>query len=58
MPFVSTAEAAKILGIQQVSVGHAIRSGSLKASRFGPIYVIKPEDLQSYIRYNARKVSR
>jgi excisionase family DNA binding protein len=58
MPFISTAEAAKTLGITQMGVGHAIRRGSLKATRFGPVYVIKPEDLEQYIRYNARKVSR
>ena len=50
----STAEAARILGIQQISVGHSIRRGSLKAIRLGREYMIRKEDLDEYIRFHAR----
>jgi excisionase family DNA binding protein len=44
-PFVSTTEAAKILGISRVAVFQQIKSGRLPAEKVGRNYLIKREDL-------------
>ncbi|MBU0578287.1 helix-turn-helix domain-containing protein [Patescibacteria group bacterium] len=38
--FISTAEAAKILGISRVSVFNKIKSGDIKAVKVGRNYII------------------
>lgn len=43
--FISTTEAAKILGISRVAVFQQIQSGRLPAEKVGRNYLIKREDL-------------
>lgn len=43
--YMSTAEAAKILGISTVAIFKKIKSGTLPARKIGRNYAIDPEDL-------------
>lgn len=43
--YISTAEAAKILGVSTVAVFKKIKNGSLPAEKIGRNYAIDPEDL-------------
>jgi excisionase family DNA binding protein len=44
--FLTTAQAAEILGFHRVSVAWSIRNGLLKATRFGRAWFIRPNDLR------------
>ena len=43
--FLTTPEAAKILGITRRRVGALIQAGRLKAARFGRVWQVRPADL-------------
>ncbi|MBU1682979.1 helix-turn-helix domain-containing protein [Patescibacteria group bacterium] len=43
--FISTAEAAKILGISRVSVFNKIKSGDIKAVKVGRNYIIARDEI-------------
>lgn len=43
--FISTEEAAKILGISRIAVFNRIKSGSLKAEKVGRNYIIAEEEV-------------
>lgn len=45
--YLSTIEAAKILGISRIAVFQKIKSGEIKAKKIGRNYVIKSIDLQT-----------
>ncbi|MBI4995005.1 helix-turn-helix domain-containing protein [Candidatus Peregrinibacteria bacterium] len=45
--FLSTAEAAKILGISRIAVFQKIKSGEIKACKAGRNYIIKNSDLHT-----------
>jgi excisionase family DNA binding protein len=49
MNYLSTTEAAEILGFHRVSVSSSIRHGLLKATRFGKMWLIKAEDIRTFI---------
>ncbi|MDP2691081.1 MAG: helix-turn-helix domain-containing protein [bacterium] len=45
----STTEAAKILGVNRVTVFNKIQSGELQASKVGRNYVVHREELKRYM---------
>jgi excisionase family DNA binding protein len=45
----TTREVARILGFHEKAISCAIRSGLLKASRFGHVWMIDPDDLREYV---------
>lgn len=51
----TTAEAAKLLGIEQGSVSRLIHSGALKATRFGPLWMIDRKSVEDFQRRNEGK---
>lgn len=46
--FISTTEAAKLLGISRVTIFNKIQSGEIKASKVGRNYVIRRTDLPGF----------
>ncbi len=50
----STLTVSKRLGICQMAVVHAIRRGSLKATRLGREYMITEEEAEQYLRYHSK----
>lgn len=44
--FLSTTEAAKLLGVSRIAVFQKIQSGNIPAKKIGGIYIIDREDLQ------------
>jgi excisionase family DNA binding protein len=48
MQALTTKEAAERLGIKRMTVIHNIRRGAIKATRFGPSYVIDPAEVERY----------
>jgi len=48
--FLSTTEAAKILGISRIAVFKKIQSGEIKAKKVGRNYVIDEDDLGAIFR--------
>ncbi len=53
--FLSTAEAAQILGISRIAVFHKIQSGEIKAKKIGRNYVIRREDLGDFFQKELSK---
>lgn len=51
----TTQEAAKLLGIEQASVSRLIRTGTLKAKRFGPLWMVYRKSVEDYIKRNEGK---
>lgn len=47
--FISTAEAAKLLGISRVAVFKQIKLGKIKAQKVGRNYVIRRQDLSEVL---------
>lgn len=43
--YLSTTEAARILGVSRITVFQRIRNGKIKAEKVGHSYVIDPEDI-------------
>lgn len=46
--FISTAEAAELLGISRVTIFNKIQSGEIKATKVGRNYVIRRTDLPGF----------
>ncbi len=44
--YVSTAEAARLLGIGQAAVDRRIQRGTLPALKIGPVYLVRLSDLR------------
>ena len=53
----TTHEVAERLGINASRVSHLLRLGKLKGSRFGPLWVVREEDLKAYMA-TRRKAGR
>ena len=47
--YLTTADAAKVMGVSRVWVWTLIKRKRLKAVRVGSIYLIKPIDLRGYM---------
>lgn len=50
MEYMSVREAAKILGVSRQAICKAIKSGRIKAIRFGNLYKINKEWFEDYLR--------
>lgn len=46
--YISTTEAAKILGISRIAVFNKVKSGEIKATKVGRNYVIDKKDLPGF----------
>ncbi len=53
--FMTTAEAASMLDIAQVSIIRLIRKNVLKAKKFGHIYMVDRESVEAYQKANEGK---
>lgn len=53
--WLSTAEAAKLLGISRVHVVRLIRSGAIRAERVGRTYVLPKDQFQTVYRQISQK---
>ncbi len=51
----STAEAAKLLGISRVAIFKKIKSGEIRAQKIGRNFVIRKEDLPDVLRQVLRQ---
>jgi excisionase family DNA binding protein len=49
MPTMTIAEAADHFGYTPRSLRLAIRRGKLRYKKVGPLYVVRPQDVQAYI---------
>jgi hypothetical protein len=50
----TTQRCAELLGFHRVSIALAIRTGLLKARRYGRAYLVRPSDLLDYARNHSR----
>lgn len=46
--FITTAEAAKVLDVAQVTVNRLIYRGILKAVKFGPVWQVEKSSVEAY----------
>lgn len=55
MEYMSVREVAKILGVSRQAICKAIKSGRIKAIRFGNLYKINKEWFEDYLRNGGDK---
>lgn len=53
--FITTREAAEILGVSITSISRLINRGVLKGERFGPVWMVERASVEDYRERNADK---
>jgi len=53
--YITTAEAAKLLDVAQVTVNRLIYKGMVKAEKFGPIWRVEKDSIDAYLKANLGK---
>ncbi len=56
--FISTIDAAKILGVSRVTIFNKIKSGEIKATKVGRNYILSKEEVMNFVEIDGLSKSK